>query len=320
VLCGGFGAARFVDGLGARGSELQCIVNVGDDFDYLGLRVCPDLDSVLYALAGSFDERRGWGPLDDSFACNEALGRYGDDWFHLGDRDLALTLVRTARLGAGEALSAVTRRLVEAWNVAATVLPVSDDPVRTNVRTSQGWMGFQEFVVREGAQPLVAEVGFDGAEHARPAPGVLVAVETADVVVVAPSNPITSIAPILAVPGLRQAIAERDRPTVAVSPIVLGADPATEAERARATRRAVFMSALGLAHRPSVVAATYRGLIDGFVLDERDLETEGSALAELGLPVLTADTLAPPGRRTELADRVLAFGAGLPLGRRHEWR
>lgn len=311
LLCGGFGAARFLDGLRHRSGDLCCIVNTGDDFDYLGLRVCPDLDSVLYALAGCFDEVRGWGPLGDSFAANEALARYGDDWFHLGDRDLALSLERTSRLGEGRPLSAVTGELGEAWGVTARILPATDQDVRTRIRVGPRWLGFQDFVVREQAAPPIAEIAYDGAARAAPAPGVLTAIERADLVVIAPSNPVTSIGPILAVPSVRQAIAERRAPTVAVSPIVLNAEPSTDAERTRCRLRVVVMEAVGLAHRPSAVALAYRDLIDGFVLDERDFDEEGKVLAEFGLPPRPADTLARPGRRTELADAVIEFGLAL---------
>jgi LPPG:FO 2-phospho-L-lactate transferase len=314
VLCGGFGAARFLDGLrhiAGESERLCCIVNTGDDFDYVGLRVCPDLDSVLYALAGCFDERRGWGPLDDSFAAHEALARYGQDWFQLGDRDLALSLERTSRLAEGRPLSDVTSELCAAWGVRAKVLPATDDAVRTRVRSGSRWLGFQDFVVREHARSPIDEVVYHGAADAAPAPGVLTALERADLVVVAPSNPVTSIGPILAVPDIRATITERRAPTVAVSPIVLNAEPKTEAERVRWRLRQHFMDALGLAHRPSIVASAYRVLIDGFVLDERDVDEEGKVLAKLGLPMMPADTLAGPGRRTALAEAVIEFGAAL---------
>ena len=314
MLCGGFGAARFLDGLRHRASEaadLCCIVNTGDDFDYMGLRVCPDLDSVLYALAGCFDERRGWGPVDDSFAAHEALARYGHDWFQLGDRDLALSLVRTSRLAEGRSLSDVTSEVCAAWGVRAQVLPATDEAVRTRVRTRSGWLGFQDFVVRELARPAIAEVAYHGAAGATPAPGVLTAIKHADLVVIAPSNPVTSMGPILAVPDVRDAIEGRQAPTLAVSPIVVNAEPSTDAERWRGRLRAVFMAATGLAHRPSAVASAYRDLIDGFVLDERDRDEEGKVLAELGLPFLPIDTLPPPGERTALAEAVIRFGSAL---------
>jgi LPPG:FO 2-phospho-L-lactate transferase len=313
VLCGGFGAARFLDGLRGCAGEVCCIVNTGDDFDYVGLRVCPDLDSVLYALAGCFDELRGWGPVDDSFAANRALARYGQDWFRLGDRDLALSLVRTSRLAAGRPLSDVTTELCSTWGVLARILPATDDAVRTRVRTAAGWLGFQDFIVREQTAPPILEVAYDGAADATPAPGVLPALAEADLVVIAPSNPITSVGPILAVPGVREAIAGRRAPTVAVSPIVVNAEPAADAERWRGRLRAIFMDAVGLAHRPSAVASAYRDVIDGFVLDERDLDEEDKVLAELGLPVLAADTLAGPGRRTALAEAVIGFGLALTV-------
>jgi LPPG:FO 2-phospho-L-lactate transferase len=317
VLCGGFGAARFVEGLSSLGADLTCVVNVADDFDYVGVRVCPDLDSVLYALAGRFDEIRGWGPVDDSMVANEALARYGDGWFHLGDKDLTLSLERTARLRQGRPLSDVTAELVGRWGIAATLLPATDQPVGTVVRTPDGWRTFQDFVVRERANVDVLDVRYEGVAESLPAPGVVAAIERADVVVIAPSNPISSIGPILAVPGVRRAIAARDGPNVAVSPVVVGREPETEAERSRAVLRRVLMLAAGAEHRPSAVAAMYRDLIDGFVVDERDHPAEELAFAELRLPVLAADTLNPRGpARDKFAAEVLRFGAALPLEER----
>lgn len=316
VLCGGFGAARFVEGLAAFALELHCVVNVGDDFDYVGLRVCPDLDSVLYALAGRFDEGRGWGPVDDSFHGNDELVRYGDAWFRLGDRDAALCMKRTALLREGWSLSVVTAELAAAGGITASLQPVTDDPVPTVVRTPQGPLALQDFLVRHRAGPEVVDVVYDGAAAATPAPGVLAAIEQADLLVVAPSNPISSIGAILAVPGLRDAIAARRRPNVAVSPVVQGVEPGTRAERGRFAVRQRFMATAGLAHRPSAVAARYRDLIDGFVLDRRDEETDGPLVAEVGLPTLAADLLPPRGpARAVLATRVVDFGTSLPVVR-----
>ena len=167
VLCGGFGAARFVEGLAQLDEELTCVVNVADDFDYLGLRVCPDLDSVLYALAGCFDEVRGLGPTGDSMVANEALHRYGDGWFHLGDRDLTTSLKRTALLREGRSLSEVAEFLAEMWGVGASILPISNKRVSTVVRTPHGWRSFQDFLVRERASLDVLEVAYEGIADAR---------------------------------------------------------------------------------------------------------------------------------------------------------
>jgi LPPG:FO 2-phospho-L-lactate transferase len=314
VLCGGFGAARFVEGLSGTAQALCCIVNVADDFDYVGLRVCPDLDSVLYALAGAFDEERGWGPRGDSLVANAALARYGDSWFHLGDKDLALSLKRTALLREGRRLSEVTAVLAAAWELTATILPVTDDRIGTALRTADGWCSFQDYVVRQQGRSALVDVAYEGAASSSPAAGVLEAIERADVLVIAPSNPISSIAPILAVPGVRRAVAERRRPNVAVSPVVVGAEPVTEAERSRLVLRRVLMEATGRAHRPAAVAEMYGDLIDGFVVDRRDERAEAADVVELGLPVLAADLLAPRGAaRHELCADVVGFAATLPL-------
>ena len=183
VLCGGFGAARFVEGLAQLDEELACVVNVADDFDYLGLRVCPDLDSVLYALAGCFDEVRGWGPVGDSMVANEALDRYGDGWFHLGDRDLTTSLKRTALLRDGRSLSEVAGYLAEMWGVGASILPMSNERVGTVVRTPHGWRSFQDFLVRERASLDVLEVAYEGIADTLPVPAVLAAIERAELLV-----------------------------------------------------------------------------------------------------------------------------------------
>jgi LPPG:FO 2-phospho-L-lactate transferase len=316
VLCGGFGAARFVEGLAAGGGELCCVVNIADDFDYVGLRVCPDLDSVLYALAGVFDEHRGWGPVDDSFAANDALDRYGHSWFHLGDRDLGLSLARTAWLRQGLPLSEVTQRLAEAWGVATRIVPATDDRVETMVHTSDGSLGFQDFAVRYHGELPVHGVSYAGIDASAPAPGVCAAIERADLLVIAPSNPISSIGPVLAVPGLRRTIATRRRPNVAVSPVINGAEPATDAERSRVVLRRTLMEATGHVHRPCAVAAMYADMVDGFVIDHVDADTEGDALAALGVPALATDLLAPRGeRRRAAAEEIARFGAALALRR-----
>jgi LPPG:FO 2-phospho-L-lactate transferase len=310
VLCGGFGAARFVTGIQALArTSLTCVVNTADDFEHLGLRISPDLDSVLYALAGVFDEDRGWGPVDDALACNDALRRYGDEWFSIGDRDFALHLKRTQWMREGSTLAQVTGRLVRAWGLSATILPMSDDPVRTAVRSGMEWLAFQDYMVRRRGGPTVDEVRYDGAANARPALGVITAITTADLVVVAPSNPVSSIGAILAVPGVRQALRERTGPTVAVTPVVSGIAPARLPEAGRARVRAALMAAMGLPHRADAVARLYAGFIDGFVLDERDAAERGE-IESLGVDVLTADTLAPPTDRAALAGRVVQFGLG----------
>jgi len=314
VLCGGFGAARFLPGLQQAAADLCCVVNTGDDLDYLGLHVAPDVDSVLYALAGCFDEERGWGVRGDTFRCNAALARHGDDWFHVGDEDLALHLERTALLRSGRTLSEVMAVLTRRWGLGARILPMSDDPVHTMIVSGQERLSFQEYVVARRAAPKVTAVEYEGASRARPAPGVLDALETADVVLVAPSNPVSSIGPILALPGVREALRRRRGPTVAVTPVVRGQQPATAAEQGRARVRAALMAARGLAHTPTAVACSYRGLIDGFVLDKRDADRRDE-IASLGIAVLLADTLAAGTGRASLATEVSRFAATLDIAR-----
>lgn len=311
VLCGGFGAARFLCGLRERGAELCCIVNTADDVEYLGLHVSPDLDSVLYALAGCFDEERGWGLRGDTFHCNEALARHGADWFHVGDRDMATHLERTRLLRAGRTLAAATAELTAAWGVATRVLPMSDAPVRTVVSTDAGPLTLQDYLVRHHAGPRVLGVDHPGLAAAAPAPGVLDAIAAADVVVLAPSNPVSSLGPILALPGVRDTLAARTGGTVAVSPVVSGRAPATPPEQGRARVRAAFMEARGLAHRAAAVAGLYAGAVRGFVLDERDAG-EAAEIDALGMQVTCADTLAAtPEERGRLACAVVEFARGL---------
>jgi LPPG:FO 2-phospho-L-lactate transferase len=299
------------------GDGLCCVVNTADDLDHLGLHVSPDLDSVSYALAGRFDEERGFGLAGDSFACVEALARFGAGWFRIGDEDLALHLRRTELLRAGARLSQATATLAPALGLpgGVTLLPMSDDRVRTVVTTAEGRLSFQDYLVVRRAQPQVIGVEHEGAAQARPAPGVLEALGEAELVVIGPSNPVQSIGPILAVPGVRHALAGRARPTVAVTPVVSGQAPATAAEQARARVRAAFLGALGLPHTATEVARLYQDLLDGFVLDHRDI-AEQPAIEALGVAVLLADTLAPPAERPALAGAVLGFASGLSRARR----
>lgn len=308
VLCGGFGAARFLSGLRrVAGVDLTCVVNTADDLVYEGLSVSPDLDTVAYALAGNFDEDRGWGLVGDTFCNAEALQRFGSGWFGIGDADLATHLVRTAVLAGGGTLSDATARLAEAMGVGIRVLPMSDDPVRTVVDTPEGRLPFQEYLVKHRATPPVLAVDHDGLADARPAPGVLDAIAEADLVVIAPSNPVASIGPILALPGVRAAVAARRASAVAVTPVVSGQPPVTPPEQGRAKVRAAFMGARGLGHGATEVAAGYAELVARFVLDRRD-SAEATAIENLGLEVLLADTLAPPLERAGLAKAVVEFG------------
>jgi LPPG:FO 2-phospho-L-lactate transferase len=308
VLCGGFGAARFLSGLRrVDGVDLTCVVNTADDLVYEGLSVSPDLDTVAYALAGRFDEERGWGLVGDTFHNAEALQRFGSGWFGIGDADLATHLFRTNVLAGGGTLSEGTTRLAKAMGIAARILPMSDDPVRTIVDTPEGRLPFQEYLVKRRAAPPVLAVDHDGLAAAGPAPGVLEAIGDADLVVIAPSNPVASIGPILALPGVRAAIAARRAAAVAVTPVVSGQPPSTPPEQGRAKVRAAFMAARGLGHGATEVAAGYADLVARFVLDRRD-SAESTAIEQLGLEILLADTLAPPRERAGLAKAVVEFG------------
>jgi len=259
------GAARFLAGLIRRTDprRLTVIGNTGDDEEFFGLHVAPDLDTVVYTLAGLAPRRRGWGLAGDTFACLGALGGLGlPTWFRLGDRDLATHLARTAWLRAGWPLSRVTAALARAHGVRARVLPMTDDRVRTFVHTDRGRLPFQEYLVRRRARGRVTRVEVAGARRARPAPGVLAALAASDALVIAPSNPLVSIGPILAVPGIRRALARRQAPAAAVSPLVGG----------RAVRGPLhrMLRGLGLEASPTGIARLYQGLVDLLVLDHVD--------------------------------------------------
>jgi LPPG:FO 2-phospho-L-lactate transferase len=304
ALAGGTGAAKLVRGLvgcpelGMGGADLTIIGNTGDDTEVWGLHVSPDLDSVMYALAGLLDRGRGWGRVDETWECRDAMATLGaPTWFNLGDRDLATHLTRTAALRGGRSLSDVTLELTRGLGIAARLVPMSDDPVRTRVRTPETWLTFQEYFVRERARVKVLEVEYDGAERARPAPGVLTAIADADLVVVCPSNPITSIGPILAVPGIAGALVTTRARVVAVSPIVGSAavsGPAGELMRAR-----------GLPVSPVGVATAYAPWLDALVIDTTDA-TEVAGLGTLGATALLADiVMTDAASEVTLARRVL---------------
>ncbi len=299
AIAGGTGAAKLLRGLAALpdARDLTVVGNTGDDTEIWGLHVSPDLDTVTYALAGRLDTGRGWGLAGETFRCLEAMGDLGaETWFNLGDRDLATHIARTRALRAGAPLSAVTAELARRLGVAARVLPMSDDPVRTRVRTPDGWLSFQEYFVREKAQVQVLDVEYAGAGAARPAPGVLEAIRDAERVVVCPSNPVTSVGPVLAVPGLTDALAATRARVVAVSPIVGGAavsGPAGELMRAR-----------GLAVSPLGVAGAYAPWLDALVLDRRDAACVGE-LAKLGVRAVPGEILMTDGQREVALARVV---------------
>jgi len=303
VLSGGVGGARFLRGLVAvlDSDNVAIVGNVADDIEVLGLHVSPDLDSVLYALSGLADEERGWGRAGETWNALTAAGELGGDaWFQLGDRDLGLHLVRTQALREGLPLSAVTARLAEALGLGCTLLPATDDPLRTFVETPAGTFPFQTWFVGRGHRDEVDAVHFAGAPDAAPAPGVLDAIEQADVLVIAPSNPYVSVAPILAVAAIRTALENRTVPCVAVSPVIGG----------RAVKGPVDRMLLRLAGgvSPAHVADCYAGLIDALVFDEADAPAELPAGVRA---VVTKTLMSDDEARRRLAHAVLD-AAGAP--------
>jgi len=269
VLSGGVGGARFLRGLLAviEPEAVAIVGNVADDVEVLGLHVSPDLDSILYALAGLADEERGWGRADETWNALAAAAAFGGDaWFKLGDRDLGLHLVRTQALREGATLSEVTTRLARAAGLECTLLPATDDPLRTFVETSAGTFPFQTWFVARGHRDDVDAVHYAGAPQARPAPGVLAAIEDADLLVIAPSNPYVSIGPILAVEEIRAALVRRRVPCVAVSPLVGGRAVKGPADR--------MLARLAGGTTPAHVASCYAGLLDALVIDESDSPTD----------------------------------------------
>jgi LPPG:FO 2-phospho-L-lactate transferase len=288
--------------------QVTAIVNTGDDDEFFGLYVCPDLDIVTYALAGLVDEARGWGYRGDTFHCLEALGRLGGEtWFQLGDRDLATHIHRTSLLHQGCTLSQATADIVGRLGVRVRLLPMSDDRAPTVVETDAGTFSFQEYLVKRGAHDRVRAVRFDGARKARPAPGVLEAVAEAQAIVVAPSNPIGSIEPILSLPGVREAVRSSPAPVVAVSPVVAG----------RVFQPPADGMLAGLGHEVSArgVARLYAPFADAFVLDQQDA-AQADDVAALGLrPVVAATIMAGPAEREALA-RVVLEAAGVTTGGR----
>jgi LPPG:FO 2-phospho-L-lactate transferase len=258
--------------------DLTVVGNVGDDVEVLGLHVSPDLDSVLYALAGLNDEDRGWGRADETWRVLGAVTEWGgEDWFQLGDLDVALHLVRSQALRRGDPLSAITRRLAAAVELATTVLPATDDVLRTRIVTSEGTFGFQEWFVGRRHEDDVDAVVYDGAETAAPAPGVVEALRDADAIVLAPSNPYVSLGPIFAVPGIREAIGRRGVRCIAVSPLIGGRAVKGPLDR--------MLTRMAGGTTPAHVASFYDGLLDALVIDAAD------APAEAGVPLVVSATL-----------------------------
>jgi LPPG:FO 2-phospho-L-lactate transferase len=285
ALAGGVGAARFLEGLVQVVSpeEITVVVNTGDDAEFYGLYVSPDIDIVLYTLAGIVNPENGWGIQGDSFHALEMLGRLGrETWFQLGDRDLATLIHRSDMLRRGLPLSDVTAHIATALGVRSRILPMSDQPVRTTVRTPDGWLAFQEYFVKLRTEPDVLEIAYTGAEHARPAPGVLEAIEAAHAVVLCPSNPLVSIGTTLAVPGIRAALLATEAPIVAISPIVGGGTIKGPADR--------MMRGLGLEVSPLGIAHAYRDFLDALVLDSQDAPVAGE-VEKLGIRTHVTDTI-----------------------------
>jgi LPPG:FO 2-phospho-L-lactate transferase len=301
VLSGGVGGARFLRGLVDAVDPVRVTVigNVGDDVEVLGLHVSPDLDSVLYALAGVADDDRGWGRADETWrAIGEVARLGGDAWFQLGDLDLGLHLVRTEALRRGDPLSAVTRKLAEAFDVRTTLLPATDDPLRTWIDTADGSFALQEWFVARRHRDEVDRVRFEGDTTARPAPGVIEAIAGAELIVIAPSNPFISIWPILAVGDIRIALEQRRVPCVGVSPIVGGRAVKGPADR--------MLERLAGGTTPGRVATCYQGLIDVLVIDEADADDASDAESQGVRAVVAHTMMRDAATRKALAEVVLS--------------
>lgn len=302
ALAGGTGAAKFLRGLCrvVRPDELTVIGNTGDDLEMWGLSISPDLDTVMYTLAAVVDRTKGWGRTGDTFQCRDAMGGLGEPtFFGLGDRDLATHLLRTERLRAGASLAEVTDDLRRRFGVESAILPMSNGRVRTRVETPEGSMSFQEFFVRERCAPAIIDITYEGAEHARPAPGVLAAIREANAIVIAPSNPVSSVGPILAVPGIRGALAETKARVAAVSPIV-GSAPVSGPAGKMMAARGHAVSALG-------VAEMYDTFLDRIVIDRRDAAI-APELGARGLEAVVTDSIMDTPEKEAALARVVLEG------------
>lgn len=285
TLAGGVGAAKLIDGLSSivPPEELTIIVNTGDDCEFYGLHVSPDIDIITYTLAGLVDEEKGWGIKNDTFNCLEMLRTYGHDtWFKLGDRDLATHIHRTMMLRSGYKLSEVTRDICSKLRIKHKIIPMTDDYFATKIRTDGGVIHFQEYLVKRGSADVVREIIYDGAENAKPAPGVIESIIDAKIVIVCPSNPLVSIGTILAVRGVRQALRETKAKKVAVSPIIGGATVKGPADK--------MMRQLGIEVSALGVAKLYSDFLDIFVMDEVDAPLIHE-VEKLGIKVVTTNTL-----------------------------
>ncbi len=305
-LAGGVGAARFLEGLANifPPEKITVIVNTGDDLQYLGCHVSPDLDIVTYTLAGIADRERGWGIEGDTHNCLDQLERYSaETWFRIGDRDFATHLLRTAFLQQGFNLSEVAEKIRTSLRVRLQVLPMTDNIVATKIRTPSGVMEFQEYFVKRKFQDRVEDVTYEGASLATPAPGVIPAIEKTDVIVLCPSNPILSIGPILAIPGIRDSISKTSAKIVGVSPIVGGRSIKGPLDR--------IMENLGLEVSPFGVAQLYKGLMKGYVIDQIDRSTVPK-ITNLGMRVFATNTLMDSMEaKTKLARETINFAETL---------
>jgi LPPG:FO 2-phospho-L-lactate transferase len=301
VITGGVGGAKLVLGLmqAMPPERIVAIVNTGDDFEHLGLWVSPDIDTLLYTLSGKANQAQGWGREGETWSFMDAARSLGgEDWFALGDGDLALHVLRTVSRARGVPLSAITAQFARAWGLAPSILPMSDDPVATVLDTDEGELAFQTYFVERRCQPVVRNIAFRGAAVAKAGPGVCEAIlaDETEAILIAPSNPYLSVDPVLAVPGIAAALAAARAPIVAVSPIVGGA--AVKGPTAK------LMRELGIPVTPAAIAKHYQGVIDAMVVDERD------APGDLVLPHHICDTL-----MTTLADRRRVAEAALELAR-----
>ena len=305
ALSGGVGGAKLALGLSRilPADNLLVVANVGDDFEHLGLHISPDVDTLMYTLAGLDNMTLGWGRRDETWSFMETLAALGGEtWFRLGDRDLAVHVERTRRLRRGETLSAITADFCHLLGVGPRVLPATDDRVGTKLRTDEGWLDFQDYFVRLQCRPVVRELAFDGAENARPHPDVLAALgdDRLRAVIICPSNPFISIEPILAAPGMRVALSNCAAPVVAVSPVIGG--------RAIKGPTAKMMMELGMTPSAAAVANRYGGLLDGYVMDTEDEDEAAHVAAKV---TLAATLMTNMAEREELARILLKAASAL---------
>jgi len=304
ALCGGIGGAKLALGLyRLLGADLTIVVNTGDDFEHLGLNISPDLDTVLYTLGGLSDPERGWGRAGETWQFMRALRDLGgESWFQLGDLDLAMHVQRTEWLRTGRSLSAFAEHAASEFGITARILPMSNNAVRTIVETDEGSLPFQHYFVRRGSEPAVRAIRFNGAQEASPAPGVLdlIADASLSAIVICPSNPYLSIDPVLAVPGIAAALMTARAPVIAVSPIIGG--------KAVKGPTSKIMDELGILNTNVSIAAHYRGLIDGIVIDEADVNDR----TRIDVPVLVTRTMMRDlADRERLAGEIIAFAGSL---------